>query len=472
MTCTSFSRELSTSIEVDTFIAHGGQRINRQGDVHGTYFRGAVLALTLAAATSALSEPSAAGADAMQALNERYDHAMQTGSYDEAANAAAGYISTLLNQSDYDRRDWADGLVRLGHAQRSGTDFDSAIQNYEQAIRILQTETDRLDISLVEPMLGASEAMIGQERYADASGMLEDVLHLQQVNQGLHDLSQAEPLQLLSDVYLALGDVDRALARQRAHSGLYDRNFPGDDVRKLNAFLAEAGLLDNLGMRVDSHTVYRRTINMVERAEGHRAPELVPALMLIAELLASHQIMDGYDGRDLWRRYLQKAVWIADTSESLTTIERADAYIAAGDLMSKHTVDRDGAHRHYGDGWQVLAADPALESALRERFEEPLLLQEMPRSTAPDMRNLFLRASTRETSPGSRIVVRFDVNEDGDAENIEVIEGDPTGYWSELVVDHVEKFVFRPRMVDGETVRHEDMYWDISYIVDGEDLIG
>ena len=408
----------------------------------------------------------------MQALNERYDEAMRAGIYDEAATAAAGYISTLLSQPDYDRRDWAEGLVRLGHAQRSGADFDAAIQNYEQAIRILQSETDRLNAALVQPMLGASEAMIGLERYADASDMLENVLHLQQVNHGLHDLSQAEPLQRLSEVYLTLGDTDRALARQRAHTSLYDRNFPGDDVRKLNAFLAEASLLDNLGMRVDSHTVYRRTINMVERAEGHRAPELLPALILVADLLANNEIADGYDGRPLARRYMQKAVWIADNSEDITPLERADAYIAAGDFLSLQTRDDAAALRRYLQGWDVLAAEPALANELDERFGDPLLLREMPRTTAPDMRNLFLRASTRETSPGSRVLVRFDVNEHGEAENIEVIEGDPTGYWSELVVDHVEKFVFRPKIVDGEAVRHEGMYWDISYLVDGDDLRG
>ncbi len=397
---------------------------------------------------------------------------MQAGSYDEAANAAAGYIATLLSQPDYDRRDWADGLVRLGHAQRSGTDYDAAIQNYEQAISILQTETDRLNISLVEPMLGASEAMIEQDRFADASDVLESVLHLQQVNQGLHDLSQAEPLQRLSDVYLALGNIDQALSRQRAHTALYDRNYPGDDVRKLDAFLAEASLLDDLGMRVDSHTVYRRTINMVERAEGHRAPELVPALVMIADLLASNEIKDGYDGRKLWRRYLQKAEWIAETSELLTPLQRADAYIAAGDLLSQYTIDDDGALRRYLQGWDILSADPALAHELDDRFSEPLLLKEMPRTTAPDMRNLFMRASTRETSSGSRILVRFDVNEQGEAENIEVIEGDPTGYWSELVADHVEKFAFRPKIVDGQAVRFEGMFWDITYLVDDEDLRG
>ena len=225
-------------------------------------------------------------------------------------------------------------------------------------------------------------------------------------------------------------------------------------------------------MRVDSHTVYRRTISMVERAEGHRAPELVLALALVADLLANNEISDGYDGRPLARRYIQKVVWIADNSENLTPLERADAYIAAGDFLSLQTRDHSGALRRYLQGWNVLAAEPTLTSELIERFSEPLLLQEMPRTTAPDMRNLFLRASTRETLPGSRILVRFDVNERGEAENIEVIEGDPTGYWSELVVDHVGKFVFRPRIVDGEAVHYEGMYWDISYLVDGDDLSG
>ena len=82
------------------------------------------------------------------------------------------------------------------------------------------------------------------------------------------------------------------------------------------------------------------------------------------------------------------------TPSQLTPLERADAYIAAGDLLSQFTLDRDGALRRYLQGWQVLAADPLLENARDERFAEPVLLNEIPRTTAPDMRNLFVRVST------------------------------------------------------------------------------
>ena len=312
----------------------------------------------------------------------RYDQAIEGELYNEAADASKLYINALLQDPDFDRKDWASALVRLGHAQRSATDYEQSVQNYQLAVDLLYAETNRLDVSLIEPLLGTSESLIAMREYDKAVRVLEQVVHLQQVNNGLHDLSQGAPLETLSRMYLSLGDPERALARQRANTSIYDQQYPGDDIRKLPALLAEADLLAQTGALVDSHSSYRRIIEMTENADGRRSPHLLTTFYRMSDLVANNQIMDGYDGGYMARRYLQRAVHIADKGEHVSTLQRADAYIAMGNYFATQTLDREAALRRYRVAWQVLAADASLGAELDERFGAPNLLTEVPRNAA------------------------------------------------------------------------------------------
>ncbi len=67
----------------------------------------------------------------------RYDQAIDGGLYNEAADASKLYINALLQDPDFDRKEWASALVRLGHAQRSATDYEQSVQNYQLAVDLL-----------------------------------------------------------------------------------------------------------------------------------------------------------------------------------------------------------------------------------------------------------------------------------------------------------------------------------------------
>ena len=313
--------------------------------------------------------------------------------------------------------------------------------------------------------------MIAMRQFNRAADTLETVVHLRQVNDGPHNLEQGEALDKLSRVYLMLGHNDRALARAQARLGVYDQHYPGDDLRKLPALFSVADYLETNGSLFDSHTAYRRIVAMIERADGTRSPELLAAFYRISNLLANNSIKDGYDGTFMARRYLQRAVHIAEKNDALTTWQRADAHIAMGDFLAIHTLDRDAAMRRYRVAWKILAADEELNAELDTHFDEPTLLNENPRQTSPIMKNLMTSLEYREPQPGARVLLRLDVAANGLPRDIEVIDGDPTGYWDPLVVDHVSKFVFRPKLEDGEPVVYRDLHFEVPYLARDEDLL-
>ena len=75
----------------------------------------------------------------------RYEQAIEGKLYNEATDASKLYINTLLQDPDFERREWANALIRLGHAQRYSSNHEQSIQNYELAIELLHSETDRLN---------------------------------------------------------------------------------------------------------------------------------------------------------------------------------------------------------------------------------------------------------------------------------------------------------------------------------------
>ena len=386
------------------------------------------------------------------------------GNPSEATEAAASYITTLLATPDYSRGEWAESLFRLGEAQRHAGESEAAVENYLLAIEIYHDEGDRLSENLIDPLTGAAHALADMREYNPAIELFERAVHLQHVNFGPSHPAQADSLQSLSDLYMALGDHDRALASQRAVTTVYSKNYPDDDLRKLPALMAEADMQAKTGNLVTSHLNYRRIIAFIERADGDLSPELLDALFRISDLLVNNEIKDGYDGHDLARRYIERALYIVDNNEDISSLQRADAYIAAGDFLASQTPQRDKALRRYRTAWDILVADESLNAELIERFSDPTLINEVPTGTPPAMKMLIDSLAGLDPQPSTIISMRFDVDDTGTPRNIEIIEGDPSGYWDEIFERHVGKFVYRPRFDNGEPVVTEGLGWSMAYL--------
>jgi len=439
----------------------------RQHFLHATS-TGIALATMLLAYSAVYSQasPPAAAELAPQALalaRERYDQAIDSALYDEAADAAKLYIGELLRDPNHERLEWGYALQRLGHAQHLSGKYDAAIENYMLSIEVIESETNRLDALLINPLRELSRTLENSGNHQLAIESYERLLHLQQVNHGLYTLELGETLNKLSEVYFRLGNNQRANALQQSYVSVYNKNYPGDNLQQLPALYSRADMQYKTDHLVDAQLSYRRIIWMIERVDGTQSLYLLPAIFRLSELLQNNIIKDGINGPIVARRYLRRAAYIAEKRDDATNLDRADSYIAMGDYLSVRTGDRRAAMQNYRSAWQELNADDSLVDERHARFGRPSLLNDLPQYSTPAMRRLMTKSHIENGTAFGRLIVRYDVNSDGRTLNIELIEGDPSGVWDPIVVDHVDGFIFRPAFKDGEPAEFSNRLYEIKY---------
>ena len=428
----------------------------------------ASMLLAYTAVYSQVGPPAAAELDpeTLAPVRERYDQAIDSALYTEAADAAKLYIGELLRNPNHERLEWGHALERLGHAQHLSGDYDAAIENYMLSIEVIESETNRLDPLLVAPLHGLSRTLKDTEDPQLAVAAYKRLLHVQQVNHGLHTLETGDTLNELSEIYFRLGDNQRANALQQSYLSVYNSNYPGDNLQKLPALYSRADMQYKTGHMIDAQLSYRRIISMIERVDGTQSLYLLPAIYRLSELLQNNRIKDGIDGSLVARRYLRRAVYIAEKSDGASNLVRADSYIALGDYLSLRTGNRRAAMRYYYSAWQELVADYALVEERHARFGNPTLINDLPPFATPAMRSLMLLSHLQTDDAFGRLIVRYDVDSNGRTLNIELIEGDPTGNWDPIVVDHVDRFIFRPAFKDGEPAGFSNRLYEIKYTLE------
>ena len=419
----------------------------------------AILLLARVASAEGLDAPS----DSLTDLHGQYARAMQGGLYNEAADATKRYIDVLLSEAEIDESSWGAALARLGEAQLLSGEFDEAIANYALAVEVLEAATNRLDGSLVDPLIGLGRAHEHAGNYLLAIDAYKRGNHVRRVNTGLFTLEQAETLDKMSQIYYRLGEYDEANNIQQAYAGIYAQNYPDDYLKQVPAQLSRAVMLTDTGKYFDGKLAFRRIIDNIESADSRRSLALLPVIYEFADLLQNHHILDDVDGLELAHRFLRRAVHIAQNNDEATPLDRADAYIALGDYYVTGKVNRERAMQFYLRGWEELSDDERYFDARAERFEKPKLLNPAPANMPTAMRRVLMLSNRIDKEKDARLVTKFDIDELGRAHNVEVAEGDPTGYYDPILIRYIELLPFRPGIVDGQPARFENQAHVIEY---------
>jgi len=416
----------------------------------------------------ALADLSANADPSVQQALQDYRESAAEQQYAEAALSAKLALSYLLQDPDYDRMAYGELLTLLAEAQYNAEAYTSAIQNYQMAIKTIQSARDRLDPSLVTPFLGLSRCLAAAGEYGKAIHNYRQTVHVHQVNNGLYGVQTAELIAELSEAYYAAGDFDQANTMQDRYVAIMQRKFPGDNLARLPSMYSRADMLARTGHFLRSYKGYRRIIALVENADGTDSLKLVPVLVASANLLAGSPIVDGEDGTEKATRYLRRAVAIADSSDSANDLDKANVHITMGDFLSQTSANRRAVVRSYKRGWQYLDKNPALHAYRDEMFNNPVLLTSLPAGAPATMRDLLEKASDPTRDMNGRIVVAYDVDEGGRSDNLRVIESVPQGLHDHMVKDHVENFAFRPRFEDGEPVPSLNHTFELRYSFEDE----
>ena len=427
---------------------------------------GVLLVFRSAASAELLTDSEPDIQDALQA----YHQSVAEQQYLEAGESVKLALAALLEDPDHDRMVYGQLLTLLADSQFFAKQYGAAIQNYKLAIDAIQFARDRLDNALVTPLLGLSRCLAATNQYPDAIRNYQQSLHVHQVNNGLFGEQTAEIVAELSEVYFASRDFDRAKGMQDLHVAVIEREFPGDNIARLPSMYSRADMYYRTGDYLRSYNGYRRIIALIERAEGSRSLQLVPALTATAALLGGSPIADGENGPEKARRYLRRAIAITEGSAEASAPMKADAHIRLGDFLNMMTANSDAAIRSYQRGWAYLDSDAQYHERRDKLLGKVRLLNRIPGGTPAAMFSLLDNAADPESTKNGYIMVEYDVGRDGRSENVRIVESTPPGLHDYIVRNHVQNFAFRPPFSDGEPVPSKDLVFELQFSYTDDDL--
>ncbi len=383
------------------------------------------------------------------------------GAYDSAANSGKRLVVTSIQDYGRESLESANSLALLAHAQNQSGDHSAAVENYISAIEIAETLTDRLDKNLIIPLRGLGRAHLAMNRPDRAAESFERSLHINQVNEGPQNLGQVDQLAELTEAYFLMGDFKQAHALQQQSVMLYEREYPkSGDKRRLPSLYQYAKWLNRMGLFMREQAAYIQIIRIIERSEGKKSLELIPALTGLGK---TYIFSIDTESQAVGERRLRRAVSIAADAEQPVLL--ADTEISLADFFTL-TGDRTAAKRAYLRAWDHLAdAETDYSEEMKRRFSAPY-----PLTTQDARSESFTKTSIEDfkNSLGAEpdqgyVLLGYRISNRGSVRDIEVIEAEPAGLRDDDAVSWVRKFKFRPRIVDRELVETTDQIYEYRF---------
>jgi tetratricopeptide (TPR) repeat protein len=413
-----------------------------------------------------------------------YQEALTSGQYAEAELAAKRRLQKAIRDGQRDQLSTVELLNDLAFAQYNNDDFDAALQNYELAISIVESNTDMLNMALVRSLLGIGAVQVRSGRPDLALLPVERALHVYAVNEGPHSLSQSAALELLADAYLAMSDYASAVDIADRLVILHNRHYSDGGREVVPALMRKGEILRQALEWREERDAYSEAMSILRKHGAASSPLYARPLIGLG---ASHQAEYFYeyleaDAADELpdEKLLEKAEKFfveaieharnADPSDWRIT---AEAIIALADfyILAEQPVR---ARRHYRDAWQWLSETPERALERRQLLEKitPLLQPKPDLSVA--MPPADDEEETRDYDTGY-LVVQFTVNRRGRLADIGLRETKPER--NEAVEAEVKRaltrFVYRPRFVNGRAVATPDQQIRYQFPVvkrtDGQD---
>ncbi len=440
---------------------------------HKEHLRGFFL---IAASLAIVGIPTAECAQMSPDYRSIYDDARAIGSYDEAEAAAKAILDQALRDGRRDSLETAELLIDLADVQRLKGDIDSAVQNYELSIEIIQAQGDNLALDLEQPYLGLGKTWLAGEQPDLALRSLDRALHVRQVNEGPHSLEQIETLEAQYIAYRQLGDDGRATGVADRLYDLHSRRAPADSMALVPALLHHGEMLHELREFQREREVLQQAIEIIETHEGEKAPALVEPVVLSA----NSYLADYYDRvllaeteeelpeeRELRRaaRLLERAAVLTQSHGGGEWRERVRALLAIGDFYTV-TQDFSRARVAYAESWALLTADDERLEQRKSALEAPVpLFQPRPDLNAGIGAGAGIRRGSGAYQLGF-IVVTFTVNRRGRVTDLGLVEITPRRD-EDIEAETaraVQRFIYRPRFDGGFVVDSPDQMYRVEFL--------
>ena len=402
----------------------------------------------------------------------RYRRLVASGTLDEADIAAKQIVEMAIRIYGPQSRETASALNNLGIVQHRNRQYDAAIQNFTAAVEIIENAEDRLNSALVNPLKGLGAAQLAIGRPDRARRTYERAAHITHVNDGPHNMGQVEILESIVEAHIRLGDVKRAREiLDRIHI-INVKFFEDDPMGLLPSLMARAAWQHRAGYYADERATYRRTIRIIESAEGKDSPLLVKPLRMLGESFyfvdLSMATIQQQGTVSTGEMYFKRAVRIAEKADDLDWRESTHTRIALGDYYN-YTEAQNRARTIYKETWAFLSGDEERIALRDELFGNPVPIREEPLPTFAG-RGPVSEVDPEEILTG-KITVTYNVSAKGRIRDLKT-EADPVEFtdMQRRVHREIRRRTFRPRIVDGVPTAAENQVFVHEFAYTQADL--
>ncbi len=392
----------------------------------------------------------------------------------EADAVAKRIVELSIRENGFESAETARALTNLAIVQHRNKDYETAQQNYQAAIGIIEQVEDRLNSTLINPLRGLGAAQLASGRPDLALETFGRARHVSHVNEGPHNLDQVGILESLAEIQIHVGEIEAAYDLQDRIYALYARRYDAKSEDIIPALFKRAEWQHRLRLYGRERDTYSRIIKIIEKNQDKGSIDLIRPLTGLGNASLYQGQFDQYQ-RDTTATsgeiYLKRARRIADEHPDSTWQIRENALLSLADFYT--FTDKAGkAKRAYQDTWDLLSADESYLIYRYDHLETPVLLQDIypPNYYGIDDDSEPLEAA--EQFEQGKVVTRFKINTRGRARNFEIIEVYPAGLedMEKSVLKEMRRLIYRPRLENREVVETEDMIYTHEFFYRKSDL--
>ena len=401
------------------------------------------------------------------------------GRFEQARATAEGILTRLGARFGQNNQAIIPALVNLATVLQRHGDLDGAIQNYERAVRVVESRANRRNLLLARPLYGLGLALLEARRYSDAVTVLQRAVFVRRTNLGLHSLEQLEYYDAWMESLIAVGRYEDAGARQLARLAIVELATGAGSPELLFSMEDACRWMALLGRYREERALHQRRLSIIVEEGGEADPRQIPVLRDLARTYAA-----ALEPNIRGVASLRKAINLQEEQPDTTPAERAELLAALGDyyLMFPHLEERlrnrlrdrlkwglitdiqpfdietrdSRAYTYYARARELLAEDPDVE-AIDKMFGRPQLL------FAPT-------PSTGNAPPESLAVVeatvRLTVTSRGKTRNAEILDLRPQNAPKRVrtaVLRSMRNARFRPQISTTRPVATQDVQYRFRF---------
>ena len=414
---------------------------------------------TTTAAESTIAEPESAAPpmatrDDIDAAYSRFMRLRSEGRSEDATTAALQVAELTQQVYGPESEELATPLINLAIMQSHNGDLTAAEQNYRAAITLIERHEGMLSPRLINPLSGLGHTYNRAGNYEQAIESFDRALRLNNIELGFTNFEQFGIQDGLTESYIGTGDYDDASFYQEAQLEIYQRKYGRDNPRVVPGMYKLAEWYSRVGNLEQSALIFRSADRILRESEGEISVARADALMGLARLY------ERQGNRPAAATTLRKGIKLLDENPETDPLRRAQLQVALGDLYTREGRPTS-AEVAYTEAWRDLSANEEYLDERDDYFRMPVRLSGGPFPN--NARNP--RRIAGPTRVGS-VVIRYDVDADGRASNVTVVESEPPGLMEDGIKSVYRRSAYRPRFVDGEPIDTTDLLsrHEFSYV--------